>query len=339
MFSKNPARIALRISLAYVVVAGAWILLSDRVVLALWGDSAAVTAVQTYKGWFFVAATGLILFFWIREAARGWAERDAAGVEAQRAQLETQKESEVVARRLEVMLEGGVDGFLLIDREWRYTHVNRAALQLLGKPLNEIVGRVVWEVFPEAVGSTFHTVATRVMTERKPEQFEEQAVRWDKWLEFRMYPAPEGIAIFARDITERKRAEAKLQEASQRLRQSEERLKAAQARAKMGSWESDMTTGENWWSEELCRMFHRDPAAGAAPLGEFLEMLHPDDRGTILDTAAEMPVLRSTKTEKFRSNPALGPVRYFDAIVEAIFDEQGRRIKAGGTIMDVTERR
>ncbi|ATC62741.1 hypothetical protein CMV30_01475 [Nibricoccus aquaticus] len=329
MNPKNPARIAWRIAGAYMVVAGAWILLSDQIVMALWGNTTtALTVVQTYKGWFFVVVSGGLLFWWVRGEMRKSGE-----VEAQTTGIEEE------AKRLEMMLEGGSEAFFLFDHAWRYTHVSRQAELMLGRPASELLGRVIWEAVPETVGSDYQKACLQVAQTRKAGTFDAYFAPWEKWFEGRIYPRAEGVAVFTRDVTMRHTAEERLGEATQRLKQSEVRLKAAQARAKMGSWESDMATKENWWSEQLCRMFNRDPALGPAPLPEFLEMLHPDDRPMILNTAAEMPVLRSIKTEKFRSNPAHGPVRYFDAIVEAIFDEKGNRIKAGGTIMDVTEQR
>jgi PAS domain S-box-containing protein len=344
MSSKNPARIALNIALAYVIAGGAWILLSDQLVFGLWGDSAGITMVQTYKGWFFVGITGICLFLWIRGSVRRWEdaveakhraekEREQATLKEEQAKIRSQE----VAKRLELMLEGGSDGFISVDHQWRCTHVNRQAQVLLGKTAEELVGEIIWEVFPTGVGGTFHKACLHAVETKKPEQFDEYFAPWRRWFEYRLYPIPEGLAIFGRDITARRNAEARLAEATHCLRQSESRLKAAQARAKVGSWESDTLTHENWWSEQLCRMFNRDPALGAPPLEEFIELIHPDDRAKILNTAAEIPALRGTRTEKFRSNPAHGPVRYFDAIVEAIYDNEEKRAKAGGTIMDVTE--
>jgi PAS domain S-box-containing protein len=330
----------------YVAVGGAWILLSDQIVMGLWGDTAAVTVMQTYKGWFFVGMTGLILFFWIREAVRrqGRAVEAKHRAEQEREQLKAKEdrlkvESAEVARRLELMSEGGSDGFVSLDRQWRCTHANRQALKILGGKVADLPGKVIWEVFPEFADGLFHRRCIQVLEAQKPEMFEEHVAAWDRWFEYRIYPIPEGIAVFARDISARHRAEAKLEEATQQLRKSEARLKSAQARAKMGSWESDTVTGENWWSEQMSRLFNRDPALGPAPLDDFLEMLHPEDRAAVRATAAEMPTLRTTKAEQFRSNPALGPIRYFDAIVECIRDGDGRPTKAGGIIMDVTERR
>ncbi|HNX54355.1 MAG TPA: HAMP domain-containing sensor histidine kinase [Prolixibacteraceae bacterium] len=59
-------RIALKIALIYLIVGFIWILFSDRFILSLGGSANAVTALQTYKGWFFVLATACLLFFLIR---------------------------------------------------------------------------------------------------------------------------------------------------------------------------------------------------------------------------------------------------------------------------------
>jgi len=328
MTLKHPNRTALYIAATYVVVAGVWILLSDQLVMAFWKDRAGITLVQTCKGWFFVAVTGGVLYWWIRGAIGGGV---LAGKKSAGAEMET--------RRLEMMLEGGSEAFFSFDHEWRYTHMNRQGEAMAGRPAADLLGRVIWEAVPDTVGTDYQQACFKVAKTRKAEVFDAYFPPWGKWFEGRIYPLAEGVVVFARDVTERHGTEERLHEATQRLKRSELRLKAAQARAKMGSWEADMTTKENWWSEELCRMFNRDPSLGPPPLPEFLELLHPEDRPMILNTAAEMPALRSVKTEKFRSNPAHGPVRYFDAIVEAIYDEQGNRVKAGGTIMDVTEQR
>ena len=163
----------------------------------------------------------------------------------------------------------------------------------VGRTAGELTGRVIWEALPETAGSEYQKACLRVAETRKAGTFEAYFPPWKRWFEGRIYPVAEGVAVFVRDVTERHAADEQLQEATRRLRQSEARLKAAQARAKMGSWESDMTTKENWWSEQLCRMFNRDPALGAPPLAEFLELLHPDDRPMILNTAAEMPALKA----------------------------------------------
>jgi two-component sensor histidine kinase len=72
------AQLAGRTTLAYVVVAGAWILLSDRVLAALTADPATIHLLQTYKGGAFVAVTALLLYTTLRAQVERW-NREAAG--------------------------------------------------------------------------------------------------------------------------------------------------------------------------------------------------------------------------------------------------------------------
>lgn len=59
-------RVPLRISLIYALVSGIWILLSDHALALLFPDPADVTRFQTYKGWFFVASTSVMIYLLVR---------------------------------------------------------------------------------------------------------------------------------------------------------------------------------------------------------------------------------------------------------------------------------
>ncbi len=63
--------IALKITLIYFLIGFLWILFSDQFILSLTGSGNSVTVLQTYKGWFFVSITAILLFFLIqKEIAR-----------------------------------------------------------------------------------------------------------------------------------------------------------------------------------------------------------------------------------------------------------------------------
>ena len=57
--------LAMRVVLIYVLVGGAWILLSDRLVAAIFTNLQQLTIAQTYKGWFFVVVSGLVLLAYL----------------------------------------------------------------------------------------------------------------------------------------------------------------------------------------------------------------------------------------------------------------------------------
>jgi signal transduction histidine kinase len=59
-------RIALKITLIYFFIGFIWILFSDQFILSTGGSNTAITLLQTYKGWFFVSVTAILLFILIR---------------------------------------------------------------------------------------------------------------------------------------------------------------------------------------------------------------------------------------------------------------------------------
>ena len=110
------------------------------------------------------------------------------------------------------------DGFVALDKEWRYTYINRRGAEFFGRRPEELIGKHIWTEFPEGVGQPFQLAYERAMTEQVPIQIEEYYAPRDRWFENRIYPSPEGISIFYQDITERRRAEAALRHSEEHFR-------------------------------------------------------------------------------------------------------------------------
>lgn len=128
------------------------------------------------------------------------------------------------SRRIAAILESVTDGFVSLDRNWRYTYVNRRAGELLGKPAEALVGKHIWTEFPEGVGQPFQLAYERALREQVPVAFESHYDPRDRWFENRVYPWPDGLAIFFQEITERKRTEEQLKTTVAQLRALSARL-------------------------------------------------------------------------------------------------------------------
>ena len=102
------------------------------------------------------------------------------------------------------------DAFFTLDLGWRYTYLNDQALALTERTRDEVLGRTIWEVSPALVGSPVEEVYRRVTRERVMVEFEEHDVPRDQWVSIRVYPTPDGIAVYVQDSTERKQLEAQL---------------------------------------------------------------------------------------------------------------------------------
>src|SRR5215213_8543620 len=54
---------------------------------------------------------------------------------------------------LEKVLANSAELFIVLDREWRYTYINDLAVRKLTTPREQLLGRSIWEVFPQVVGT------------------------------------------------------------------------------------------------------------------------------------------------------------------------------------------
>lgn len=114
-------------------------------------------------------------------------------------------------RKIVNILESITDAFISFDREWHFTYVNEEAAKLLRKSKEELIGRSVWDVFPDLRGSRLEQNFYQVFAKQTALIFEEFYAPYDSWVEVHAYPAKEGVSLYIRDISDRKRTEAALQ--------------------------------------------------------------------------------------------------------------------------------
>jgi PAS domain S-box-containing protein len=110
------------------------------------------------------------------------------------------------------ILESIKDGFAAFDKQWRCTYVNDKAIELSRTAREQILGKNVWELYPNTIGTTIHTELCRAMEARVFVHFEEYYAPFDIWFEVDAYPTRDGLAVFGRDVTERKRFNERLQQ-------------------------------------------------------------------------------------------------------------------------------
>jgi PAS domain S-box-containing protein len=108
------------------------------------------------------------------------------------------------------ILESISDAFYAVDEGWCLTHVNGKAEELWGRPREELLGKNVWEEFPEEVGSESYRQIRRAMEEGVTTEFEAVSPVSGAWVAGRAYPSQEGLSVYFRDVTESKRAEETL---------------------------------------------------------------------------------------------------------------------------------
>ncbi len=138
--------------------------------------------------------------------------------EAVRVENELRQEAQLARERAEGILASINDGFLALDRDWRFTYVNAAAERMLSRSGTGLIGRLLWQTYPTILGTEVEPNFRRAMAERVTTSFEIHYERVKRWFEIQAFPARDGgLSIYFRDITDRKAAEAALQGLNEKL--------------------------------------------------------------------------------------------------------------------------
>lgn len=104
---------------------------------------------------------------------------------------------------LDLVLNKISDGISVHDSEWRYIYANERTAEMSGLPLETIVGKTIWEVYPELRKSDlWHACQQAALTMEKRTAIY-ASPHTQKWLETDIYPAEGSITLITRDITER----------------------------------------------------------------------------------------------------------------------------------------
>jgi PAS domain S-box-containing protein len=224
------------------------------------------------------------------------------------------------------------DGFYAIDRHWRVVCANRRACEMCGKAREAILGRVLWECFPQLSNTATGAQLRDAVEAGVAAEFETVSPIVGRWLWVRVDPLRPGMTgVYLRDITDRKRAE-------EALRESEERFRRVFEQSPLGK----ATAGPDFRFREvnpaLCAMlgYTADELVGMS----FLDIVHPADRDTCLrhGTAMMSGEIAHVQLEERFLQKSGGPI-WVSINVGPIRDAEGNILYSLGIIENIDERK
>jgi PAS domain S-box-containing protein len=268
------------------------------------------------------------------------------------------------------------------DRDSVYASCNRNYAVEFGLEPEQMVGRSDYDLFPAEMAAKYRADDHRIMASGKTEEIEESYYtptgeeRIIRTVKAALRDEHDGhvtgvLGIFS-DITERKRAEIKLQRAHDELerrvnertaeltevnrqlrleveerkriesalRQSEERYKLATWGSGVGIWDWDICTGKVYYSPRWKRLFGYAEDDIGESVEDWARLLHPDERDGILKCQEDFLAGQSPSVSvEYRLRHKDGSYRWIVAHAVVVRDEQGKACRFVGSHGDVTDRK
>ncbi|MDX1938386.1 MAG: PAS domain S-box protein [Flavihumibacter sp.] len=150
-------------------------------------------------------------------------------------------------QELTQMLSRITDGFSSLNKNWEYIYLNDKAGSLLNRDTKELIGKSIWDIYPDAVGKDFYNACHKAMQTQQYTYQEEYYPPLDEWFENHIYPSQDGVSIFFRNISERKKVQLQLAE-------SEEKYRIIIETAQEGVWMIDSNNNTIFTNQHMAQM-------------------------------------------------------------------------------------
>ncbi|MEH2437608.1 MAG: PAS domain S-box protein [Nostoc sp.] len=271
---------------------------------------------------------------WVGAICQEITDRKQAEVERQQLferEQAARVEAEAAKEQVTKILESITDGFIAFDSEWRFTYINHEGSRTLGRSCEDLLGKNLWEEFPELADTSFGQLYQRAVALETPLELEDYYPPFDAWFAVRAYPSPTGLSLYFRNINVRKRAEAKLRESEACFRLMAENSTDIISRHRVD--------GTLLYISPACYTvlgYQPEELVG----NHSQELVHPDD---LADIARNYPVnadLPDIYTVTHRARHKDGHYIWLEATIRAIRDRQTKEIlEMQSSSRDITERK
>jgi PAS domain S-box-containing protein len=233
--------------------------------------------------------------------------------------------------RTRAILESITDAFCSLDADWNFTYINDHSEIILARSRDELLGKNLWEEYPEAIGTAFELNYRRAVEEHVTVTFEEFYPPLNVWLELRAYPTDDGLSVFYQDVTERKEAE-------EALTRSREDLQLAVDGARLGTFYCDWPLDKIIWNQTCKEHFFLPPDADV-DIALFYSLLHPDDRERTRQAIERAQADRVDYDVEYRTMSPDGKSRWVNAVGRFYYGDDGSPVRFDGITIDISARK
>ncbi len=235
---------------------------------------------------------------------------------------------------LKAVLEISLDGFWAMNLDGKILTVNDAYCRMTGYSREELLEKSAWDLDADEDQQTVLANMAKVRQAGYARFEKRHRAKNGNIIDFEIAVAflkafGGQLICFCRDISERKKYEA-------RMCKNEASLKMSQHQSHTGSWELNHQTKQLAWSDEVFRIFELDPAIFGASYEYFLSIIHPEDREKVNEVFLKSLHEKTFYHVEHRLLMPDGRIKYVFEFCETSFSESGEPLVSNGTVQDVT---
>ncbi len=257
-----------------------------------------------------------------------------------------------LAGKLTAVMDAVGDGIITINKKGIIQTFNRAATQLFGYTVEEVLNQNINILMPEPYHSEHDNYISNYTTTRVPKVIgtgREVVVRRKDGSTFAMHLSISSINVFdeemfvgvIRDLSLLKQVDLTLKVSEeyhkQQLVKQQERWNLGLKAAKIGIWEYNLLNNALHWDDEMFRLYGRTPADFEGAYLAWEKGLHEDDKQRAEAELAEAIAGGKPFNTKFRVKTPDGRIRILKAVAEVHRDSSGKPTKMIGANIDITE--
>jgi PAS domain S-box-containing protein len=238
--------------------------------------------------------------------------------------------------RAQGVLDSMGDAFMLYDPRFELLDINAEALRLDGREREALVGRTIWDLYPDLEHSDLGRMFARAMEDGQPASLQHRHT-WptgqQRWFETRAFPVDEGLAVFFRDVSDRRDTEARLIEERERVQL------ALAAGAIIGTWMWHLPSDRFTVDEQFAVNFGLDPALGyeGLSLEQVIETVHPDDKQGLREAIDDVVRRGGPFAHQYRVRRADGRYYWIEANGRVDQDADGTPLRFPGVLLNVEQ--
>lgn len=129
----------------------------------------------------------------------------------------SREQSSALQTELERVLNSISDGFYFFSPDWMFSYVNPRGQTIAQRSAEELLGRSLWDEFPEMYASEFGIAYRTAVAENRTVVVRDHYEALGLWLEATAYPTPDGLAVYVRDVSVEEEARQQLIETQNQL--------------------------------------------------------------------------------------------------------------------------